>query len=736
MMRFSSSNDLNPTNWPRRSLRWSLTAPVLALLLACGPDTEHDSSSSAAVSSVASSAVSSVSSAASSSSVPSQSSAASLSSSSVASSVPGVAPCEGAECDGTGGFRYGEALQKSWYFYEAQQAGPLPEWNRVAWRGDSTPEDGMDNGVDLRGGWFDAGDHMKFGFPMAASVTMLAWGGVDYREAYERSGQLQHMLNNLRFVNDYFIAAHTGPYEFYGQVGLGDRDHNWWGSPEVMHHAIPLAERPSFKIDLSCPGVDLAAETAAAMAASAMVFEPYDLSYSSTLLDHARQLYEFAEMTVGEDGEDAGYSNCITDSRSFYNSGFGVYWDEMAWGAVWLYRATGEAQYLETAKHYYDLMGYEQQTTTPIYRWTQGWNDKAYGVYALMAVLEPDNPRYTEDVQRWLDHWSIGEGNRSPAGLMVVDQWGVLRYASNTAFVALFYSDHLPDSDPKKAQYHEFAKRQIDYALGDNPRNSSYVIGFGDNPPQNPHHRGAHGSWWDSSTVPEETRNVLYGALVGGPIDDVSYDDDRDNYVDNEVATDYNSGFTSALAALYHVYGGEPLPEDEFPPQVTPERDEWVVGVRRNNGSDSRIGIKVVVQNHTATPAQAIDDLKIRYFVDISELVDEGLTAADVSTELNYIQFPGTSISELLPWDEASHIYYAEIDVTGYMLFPGGQTVHRNEVQFTLSVPDSTGAFWDNSNDPSWLDAYAETQENWGVPSQVVPIYSGDTLLFGQEPPR
>ena len=28
---------------------------------------------------------------------------------------------------------YAEALQKSLYFYECQQAGPLPEWNRVEW---------------------------------------------------------------------------------------------------------------------------------------------------------------------------------------------------------------------------------------------------------------------------------------------------------------------------------------------------------------------------------------------------------------------------------------------------------------------------------------------------------------------------------------------------------------------------------------------------------------------------
>src|SRR6266540_3338070 len=107
-------------------------------------------------------------------------------------------------------FNYGEALQKSLFFYEAQQSGVLPDWNRVNWRGDS--------------GLNDGGDDVIFGFPMAASVTLLAMGAVEYRSAFVQSGQLTHLLNNLRFVNDYFIKAHTAPAELYGQIGAGGTD--------------------------------------------------------------------------------------------------------------------------------------------------------------------------------------------------------------------------------------------------------------------------------------------------------------------------------------------------------------------------------------------------------------------------------------------------------------------------------------------------------------------------------
>src|SRR5215213_7612657 len=81
----------------------------------------------------------------------------------------------------TGGFNYAEALQKAIFFYDEQRSGRLPAGNRVSWRGDSAVNDGRDVGLDLSGGFYDAGDHVKFGLPFGFSMTMLAWGAVENR---------------------------------------------------------------------------------------------------------------------------------------------------------------------------------------------------------------------------------------------------------------------------------------------------------------------------------------------------------------------------------------------------------------------------------------------------------------------------------------------------------------------------------------------------------------------------
>ena len=70
-------------------------------------------------------------------------------------------------------YNLGEALQLAILFLEAQRSGPLPATNRITWRSASGLGDRTEDGKDLTGGWYDAGDHIKLGVPMAYAATIM-----------------------------------------------------------------------------------------------------------------------------------------------------------------------------------------------------------------------------------------------------------------------------------------------------------------------------------------------------------------------------------------------------------------------------------------------------------------------------------------------------------------------------------------------------------------------------------
>jgi hypothetical protein len=59
---------------------------------------------------------------------------------------------------------------------------------------------------------------------------------------------------------------------------------------------------------------------------------------------------------------------------------------------------------------------------------------------------------------------------------------------------------------------------------------------------------------WDEFNNAGPNYQTLNGALVGGPDQNDNYNDDRGNYVSNEVATDYNASFQSAMAYMVSKY--------------------------------------------------------------------------------------------------------------------------------------------------------------------------------------
>lgn len=613
-------------------------------------------------------------------------------------------------------YNYAEVLQKSMFFYESQRSGTLPSDNRVTWRGNSALNDGSDVGKNLTGGWYDAGDHVKFNFPMAFSATMLAWGAIDFAGGYTASGQLPYLKKNLRFVNDYFIRCHTAPNELYGQVGNGGTDHAWWGSAEVM-----AMSRPAYKIDQTHPGSDLTGETAAALAAASIVFKTDDPTYSATLLSHAIQLYNFADTYRGT------YTSAITDAASYYQS-YSGYNDELVWGAIWLYRATGDTTWLNKAETYYANLSTEPQSTIKSFKWGLAWDDKSYGCYALLAKLT-GKAQYKTDIERHLDYWTDGyNGQRityTPGGLAFLDVWGALRYAINTGFVAAYYKD-AATTTAKGSKYNTFALTQMNYALGSNPNNRSYVCGFGTNPPTQPHHRTAHGCWSNNlNGPPTASRHILYGALVGGPGNDDVYTDNRGNYVNNEVACDYNAAFSGLLSKLVQDFGGTPL--SNFPVTETPS-GEFIIEAKINGSGTTYTEWSVWTNNHTAWPARIATKHAFRLFVDITEGLTAGYTPASYVVSSNNADVTFTPLQR---WGTTGNIYYTEVTFnTTVKIWPGGQGESRKESQIRIRLPyEAPASAWNPANDWSSQGVDGNLKEVGNI-----PLYVDNTLAYGSTP--
>ncbi|CAN6463423.1 unnamed protein product [Victoria cruziana] len=465
---------------------------------------------------------------------------------------------------------YSDALDKTLLFFEAQRSGKLPGKQRVTWREDSALKDGFEQGADLVGGYYDGGGNVKYGFPMAFTVTMLAWGAVDYAKELAAAGQLQYTLDAIRWGTDYLIKAHNKPDILWAQVGNGESDHFCWQRAEDM-----TTPRTAYRLDSNNPGSDLAAETAAAMAAASIAFEPYDSRYSQLLSLHAQQLFDFADQFRGR------YDSVVTVAQDYYPSTSG-YMDELLWAATWLFRASGDAKYLKYVVDNADEFGGTGLAVTKF-----DWDNKFAGIQILLSKLMMDGQgkQYNSTLAQFQDKAeyflcaNLQKNNgydvdMTPGGLLFVDEDNNMQYASAAAFLLAVYSDSLfaanaelscPDAKLKPMDILTFAKSQADYMLGKNPKSMSYMVGFGATFPTHLHHRGASiesiktmpgpvgcvegfDSWFKRN---ESDPNVLTGALVGGPDRDDSFMDERWNHEQTEPTT-YGAAPLVGLFAKLH----------------------------------------------------------------------------------------------------------------------------------------------------------------------------------------
>ncbi|KAL3498907.1 hypothetical protein ACH5RR_041639 [Cinchona calisaya] len=455
-------------------------------------------------------------------------------------------------------YDYKDALSKGILFFEGQRSGILPPNQRVNWRGDSALSDGKLENVNLTGGYYDAGDNVKFGWPMAFSVTLLSWAAVEHQTEISSANQLVYLQSAVQWGADFIVNAHTSPTTLYTQVGDANGDHQCWERPEDMD-----TTRTLFKITPESPGTEVAAEAAAALAAASIVFKDIKPGYSAGLLRRSKLLFQLADK----------YRGSYQSSCPFYCS-YSGYQDELLWAAAWLYKASGENSYLN---YITSNQGWSRAVSE------FSWDNKFAGVQTLLAKEFVDGKTNMAKFKNDADSFvcSIMPGSSSlqikttPGGLLYTRDSSNLQYTTSATMVLLYYSNILSAARINEAvkcgsvsfslaEIKSFAKSQIDYILGNNPLKMSYMVGFGNKYPTQLHHRGAsipsirghpakvgcndgYSTWYSS---PNPNPNTHVGAIVGGPNLSDQFNDLRSDYSHLEPTTYMNAAFVASVAAL------------------------------------------------------------------------------------------------------------------------------------------------------------------------------------------
>uniref|UniRef100_A0A7N0TPY3 cellulase n=1 Tax=Kalanchoe fedtschenkoi TaxID=63787 RepID=A0A7N0TPY3_KALFE len=469
---------------------------------------------------------------------------------------------------------YTVALQRSLKFFDAQYSGKLPKPFGVPWRGDSCLNDGKSDGSptvssDLVGGFYDGGDAAKFNFPASFAMTMLSWSVIEYSARYEAYGELEHVKAVIKWGTDYLLKTFDSKSNvsvgvIASQIGVQDGK-DCWIRPEDITSPRPVS---------TCTACsDLAGEMAAALASASIVFKNSDAIYSEKLVNGSRKLFKFATERPGRYSATGKPGVAAT-----YNST--NYWDEIMWGATWLYFATGNSSYLTAIN---DRLARQAGAFAKIQDVSVfSWDNKVAGAILLLTRLRMFlNPGYPFEAILRPSHDQLdlvmcaylpGGFPRTKGGLILLNNRKPrpLQYAVNAAFLATLYSDynealgaHGWDCNGKShtnKALREFALSQIDYVLGNNPQRTSYIVGYGENYPTHVHHMGAsipknnvkygckEGQQWMNSKNPNP--NIIVGAMVAGPDRFDGFHDVRVNPNYTEPALAGNAGLVAALAAL------------------------------------------------------------------------------------------------------------------------------------------------------------------------------------------
>jgi endoglucanase len=421
--------------------------------------------------------------------------------------------------------------------------------------------------LDATGGWYDAGDHGKY----VVNAGIAVWTLLNYyerarrlpapaRDAFadskvsipERGNGIDDLLDEVRWELRFVLGMQapegaklkllrSASAEAFEEIDVSGMAHHKLHGEQWT--AMPSAPHEDTKPRYAYPPTTTATLNLAANAAQcARVWRDIDKGFADRCLLAAKRAFSAAQrhpdlLPVGGFSGGGGYGDRETS-------------DEFYWAAVELFITTGEKMYLDIARaspHYLSAPG------------PDGARDMSWSQVATLGTLSlvtaPNALPRVERAQAVSNVTAAADVYLRQAkqeGYAIPYTAAQYEWGSNSAILNHGIVLGVAYDLTSKPAYREGIVDALDYILGRNPMDQSYVSGHGAHPLRNPHHRfWAHQK---NSAFPAPPPGALSGGpnssnmsdpiamkLKGSCLPQTCWADHIDAYALNEVAINWNA---------------------------------------------------------------------------------------------------------------------------------------------------------------------------------------------------
>jgi endoglucanase len=402
-------------------------------------------------------------------------------------------------------------------------------------------------------GWYDAGDYGKYTVNSGiANYTLQAlyehFSDFMSKQTWnipESGSETPDVLSEIRWNTDWLLDM---------QLESGAVPHRL---TTLRHAATVMPNQDLGRRFYFLPSTSATYAFAGIMAQMARLIHPFDREYSQRCIEAAIKAWAWSQANPWEEFVQPAGANTGEYGKSSVSA-------ERRWAAIELGLTTGNQDYFDKAALY--IIG----ANVP------GWADISALSYLAQATSNPD--------------WGMPEEMREDAKISILFQadrllktaeeasygismarghyyWGSNGVAANQGMI-LLNAFYLTGED----KYLWAAQGILDYLLGRNPLDISYVTGVGHVWPKNPHHR---------PSARDEVDEPVPGMIVGGPNPNnrtsdacspplgappaMSFVDVYCNYSTNEIAINWNAPFAYLVGAISAIYSAED-PKQAFKP--------------------------------------------------------------------------------------------------------------------------------------------------------------------------